>query len=199
MDISARSQKSLRLGITEPYPRYRGGVSVKKCLSTLRMRVSRFLQQPIESPIDHLQVWKDVCNKKISYEGEEIGFAQPLSVGQVWVFLPPLGHGGSIDVLPLLQGRTRFLMENPFQMLLDPSSIKGTKNHAKVHIRPGEEVPLFVKEEDVYRDCHGPYLSGLFGVPKPGKVTEKGEPVLRLIMNLIRSPLTGHWMSLRET
>ena len=183
-------------GSPGPYPRHRAGMCVKKCLSSLRSRVARFLQQPLDPPIDHVQIWKDVCSKKISYEGEEVGFAQPLSVEQVLNSLPPLGHGGSIDVIPLLQGRTRFLMENPSQVLLQPSSLKGTKNHAKVHICPGEETSLFrllfergvidfVKEEDVHRDSNGPYLSGLFGVPKPGKFTSQGKPILRLIMNLI--------------
>jgi len=37
----------------------------------------------------------------------------------------------------------------------------------------------------VHADEHGPFLSGLFGVPKPGKFSAKGKPVLRLIMNLI--------------
>lgn len=40
-------------------------------------------------------------------------------------------------------------------------------------------------EEKVFSDADGKYLSGLFGVPKPGKFTSAGDPILRLIMNLI--------------
>ena len=183
-------------GSSGPYPKQRTGRPVKKCVETLRTRVSRFLQQPLDGPVDHKQVWADVLSKKVSYEGEEIGIAQSLSVSQILKSLPPLGHGGSIDVIPLLQGRTRFLMENPSQVLLDGARRKGFKNKAKVHISPGEEVPLFqllfergvidyVNEDEVFCDEGGPYLSGLFGVPKPGKVTDQEQPILRLIMNLI--------------
>ena len=183
-------------GSSGPYPKQRTGKPVKKCVETLRTRVSRFLQQPLDGPVDHKQVWADVLSKKVSYEGEEIGIAQSLSVSQILKSLPPLGHGGSINVIPLLQGRTRFLMENPSQVLLDGARRKGFKNKAKVHISPGEEIPLFqllfergvidyVNEDEVFCDEGGPYLSGLFGVPKPGKVTDQGQPILRLIMNLI--------------
>ena len=40
-------------------------------------------------------------------------------------------------------------------------------------------------EENVFADANGPYLSGMFGVPKPNKFTDAGDPILRVIMNLI--------------
>lgn len=183
-------------GSTGPYPRSRHGKSVKKCLETLRNRVERFLEQPLEGAVNHSQVWSDVCSKRVSYDGEEVGLAHPLTVAQVFKSLPPVGHGGSIDVIPLLQGRTKFLMEHPSQVLLQGPKQRGFKNKAKVHICPGEEVSLFrllfergvidfVKEDEVHSDEGGPYLSGLFGVAKPGKFTEDNKPILRLIMNLI--------------
>ena len=87
-------------------------------------------------------------------------------------------------------------MEHPSQVLLQGPKQRGFKNKAKVHISPGEEVSLFrllfergvidfVKEDEVHSDEGGPYLSGLFGVPKPGKFTNDNKPILRLIMNLI--------------
>lgn len=183
-------------GSTGPYPRSRHGKSVKKCLETSRNRVERFLEQPLEGTVDHSQVWSDVCSKRVSYDGEEVGLAHPLTVAQVFKSLPPVGHGGSIDVIPLLQGRTKFLMEHPSQVLLQGPKQRGFKNKAKVHISPGEEVSLFrllfergvidfVKEDEVHSDEGGPYLSGLFGVPKPGKFTNDNKPILRLTMNLI--------------
>ena len=67
---------------------------------------------------------------------------------------------------------------------------------AKVHIKKGEEFSVFklletrgvidwIPAEEVYRDELGKCLNGLFGVVKPGKFTPTGEPVLRVIMNLI--------------
>ena len=38
--------------------------------------------------------------------------------------------------------------------------------------------------ETAHRNEKGPFLSGLFGVPKPGKFTCAGAPLLRVIMNL---------------
>lgn len=101
-----------------------------------------------------------------------------------------------MELAPLLEGRTRFLIEHPEQVLLRGPPHKAVRNSAKVHLLAGEEVSFFrllfergvidfVSERDVYADENGPFLSGLFGVPKPNKASEKGAVVLRLIMNLI--------------
>ena len=183
-------------GAKPPFPQHRSGRAVKKCLAVLRDRIDRFLNQPLENSVSIQEVWDDISKKQINYSGEEVAMAQLLTVDQVFKSLPPLGHGGSVELAPLLHGRTRYLLENPEQVLLRHPGRAGGKHTAKVHIAKGEEVALFklmfergvvdfVREDDVFRDAEGPYLSGLFGVPKPSKVTEKGLPVLRLIMNLI--------------
>ena len=183
-------------GAKPPFPQHRSGRAVKKCLAVLRDRIDRFLNQPLENSVSIQEVWDDISKKQINYSGEEVAMAQMLTVDQVLKSLPPLGHGGSVELAPLLHGRTRYLLENPEQVLLRHPGRAGGKHTAKVHIAKGEEVALFqlmfergvvdfVREDDVFRDAEGPYLSGLFGVPKPSKVTEKGLPVLRLIMNLI--------------
>jgi len=97
---------------------------------------------------------------------------------------------------PLLEGRTRFLIENPEQVLIKGADCFPGKNSAKVHIAADEAPKIFrllfergvidfVEAGQVYSDKKGPFLSGLFGVPKPNKVTSDGKPILRLIMNLI--------------
>ena len=81
-------------------------------------------------------------------------------------------------------------------MVLGDGKPKVAKNVAKVHIGAGEEPQIFktlyergvvdfVPENEVFSDSDGKFLSGLFGVPKPGKFTASGKPILRLIMNLI--------------
>ena len=183
-------------GLSPPYPTQRRGRVVEKCLQTIRGRVRRFLLQSVDSDISFSSVWEDVSKKQINYEGEEVAVAQMLTLDQVFKSLPPLGHGGSVELAPLLQGRTRFLIENPEQVLLPSPPLQKVRNSAKVHIAKGEEVALFrllfergvidfVPEKEVYSDVNGPFLSGLFGVPKPNKFSSKGAPVLRLIMNLI--------------
>ena len=183
-------------GEAPPYPRHRSGAPVKKALETLGSRVIRFLAQGVEKPLDIQSVWLEVNEKSVSYGGEEIALAKPLTVEQVISSLPPVGHGGSVDLAPLLVGRARFLIEHPEQVLLRDGQKKPGKNWAKVHIKPGHEIELFrllhhrgvvdfIPSEDVFCDKGGPFLSGLFGVPKPGKFTPDQQPVLRVIMNLI--------------
>ena len=183
-------------GLSPPYPTQRRGRVVEKCLQTIRERVCRFLKQSVDPDISFSSVWEDVSKKQINYDGEEVAVAQMLTVDQVFKSLPPVGHGGSVELAPLLQGRTRFLIENPEQVLLRSPPLQKVRNSAKVHIAKGEEIALFrllfergvidfVPENEVFSDCNGPFLSGLFGVPKPNKMSPKGAPVLRLIMNLI--------------
>ncbi len=183
-------------GLSPPYPVRRRGQVVEKCLAVLKDRVRRFLVQPIDVGISFEKVWEDVSHKQINYDGEEVAVAQTLTVDQVFKSLPPLGHGGSVNLSPLLEGRTRFLIEHPEQVLLRSPPMHRVRNDAKVHIRKGEEVKLFkllsergvidfVPEHEVLKDENGPFLSGLFGVPKPNKFSPEGAPVLRLIMNLI--------------
>ena len=183
-------------GIKPPFPKRRGGNSVKQCLLSLRDRVERFLKQGVPKPLTSEDVWNEVSSKRVSYGGEEIAVAQVLTLEQILPSLPPLGHGGSVELAPLLEGRTRFLIENPHEVVLGKGTPKTARNTAKVHLCPGEESQIFrllfergvidfVPEDKVYSDSDGKYLSGLFGVPKPGKFSPSGKPTLRLIMNLI--------------
>jgi len=53
----------------------------------------------------------------------------------------------------------------------------------------------WVPADSAYSDGRGTYLSGLFGVVKPGKHTENHIPVLRIFMNLV--PVNGLFEVLR--
>ena len=75
--------------------------------------MERFLKQGVPNPLTSEDVWNDVSSKRVSYGGEEIAVAQVLTLEQILPSLPPLGHGGSVELAPLLEGRTRFLIENP--------------------------------------------------------------------------------------
>ena len=183
-------------GCDPPYPAHRRGKSVEKCLAVLSDRISRFLSQSPQCDCDISQVWDEVKNKTVNYVGEEVAVAQTLTVSQVLPSMPPLGHGGSVELAPLLIGRSRFLIEHPEEVLLPIDEQPRGKSTAKVHIKPGEEVEFarlladrgiisFVPEDQVHSGPNGKFLSGLFGVPKPNKYTSENLPVLRLIMNLI--------------
>ena len=183
-------------GLKPPYPRHRESVSVKKCLGVIRDRVTRFLGQELNLRPSWTEVWKDLKDKKLNYNGEEVALAQPLTFEQLLPSLPPEGHGGSVELAPLLEGRTRFLVENPDQVLLKGFDCFPGKNNAKVHVSETEAPKIFrllfergvidfVSSDQVHSDRKGPFLSGMFGVPKPNKLTPGGKQALRLIMNLI--------------
>lgn len=167
-------------------------------VASLRDRVSRFLAGDKVAPFSFDDAVKDLKEKRLSYSGEEIQQPHAISCEQILQGLPPPGHGGSIPLLPFLKGRTRYLMENPLESLLAEKDRASGPVTAKVHIVKGEEVKVFnllhsrgvinwIKAGDAFSDSRGTYLSGLFGVIKPGKTTSTGKPVLRVIMNLIPS------------
>ncbi len=50
----------------------------------------RFLAQGVERPLDIHLVWSELNEKSVSYGGEEIALAKPLSVEQIVSSLPLL-------------------------------------------------------------------------------------------------------------
>eukprot|EP00435_Cladocopium_sp_Y103_P028366 s1320_g7.t1 len=183
-------------GCAEPVTSRVGGKVHDCALSALRVKIERFLSS--ETP--HLSCFSQVCQelseKRVSYTGEEISQPHPLTVDQILKSLPPVGHGGAIQVLPFLKGRTKFLVEHPLESLIPLRDRAGVSMSAKVHIAHGQELQVFqlleqrgvinwVTDETIYRDSSGQLLNGLFGVVKPSKFTPAGEPVLRVIMNLV--------------
>lgn len=159
-------------------------------------RIKRFLKHDSQFGFSFEEVVKDLHEKRISYTGEEVTQPLPLTVNQIIDGLPPRGHGASVPIEPYVTGRTKYLLENPLESLLDVSERGTASCQAKVHVRPGESLEVFklledrgivswVPSEVAFSDSRGTYLNGLFGVIKQGKTTSSGEPVLRVIMNLI--------------
>ena len=168
----------------------------REVLELIKLRVRTFLLGENPYNCTFGEVVDDLKNCRVSYTGEEI--AQPLQLTreQIVASLPPLGHGGAVAALPFLQGRTRFLVENPEENLIPPSERFGTPVQAKVHIQAGHELEVFellrergvirwVPESEAFRNHRGIYLAGMFGVIKANKFTPSGSPVLRVIMNLV--------------
>ena len=183
-------------GCKKPVPRVRNGKQVVRVLASLESRIERFLGlfENVEE-ISPVEIWEDVKKKKVSYEGEEIAEPVCLTVKQILKSLPPKGHGGSVELTPLLVGHTKFLMEHPEAVLLGAEEREAGSNKARVHIQKGQEkavwellhergVTEWIRLKDVHSDAGGPFLSGMFGVCKPGKFCEDGSPILRVIMNL---------------
>ena len=182
-------------GIKKAAPPVRQGAQVTRVLACLKSRIDRFLSLFSPLVVAPSEIWQDVLSKKISYDGEEFAEPLPLTWRQIEKSLPPAGHGGSVDLLPLLVGRARYLVQNPEELLLGPEAREPGPNKAQVHIAPGEKLEVWqllrergivdwLELEQVYSDAGGPFLSGMFGVAKAGRFTESGDPLLRVIMNL---------------
>ena len=203
--VGCRATNALYQSAQSGLSRKPGKVHVK-ALADMTSKIKRFLEGagPIEGSfrgaVEELQT------KRVSYTGEEISQPCPITVNQIIKGLPPIGHGGSIPILPFVKGHTRWLLENPLEAMLPESERGFSPVTAKVHIKKGEELEVFkllnergittwVPASDAFSDHRGTYLSGLFGVIKQGKYTESGEPVLRVITNLI--PTNGLFTVLR--
>ena len=171
--------------------------------------VQRDLLKAIERCVG--QVLKDDCNiqwnaeaveqdlkkKNLSYEGEEVAKAEELSLARVAPALPPVGHGGAIDICQWVSGRTLWYLRNPLACIQPDVGQPLPKLQAKVHIRSGEKLSLarllvernictWTRDHDVLRYREERVLNGLFGVEK-SSLCPSGETMLRCIMNLIPS------------
>ena len=175
----------------------RPGKVHRAALGALEGKIRRFLEgEPSTYPFKFSEVIGEIKERKISYTGEEIAQPFPLSRNQIEKSLPPVGHGGSVPLLPFVKGRTRFLLENPLEILVPPEDRDSIPCQARVHIKKGEELSVFallhqrgviewVPDSTPFETSKGPVLNGIFGVVKAGKFTSDSLPVLRVIMNLI--------------
>ena len=152
-------------------------------------------------PALSLSEWqKEMRGKQVGYTGEELSTCHKLSWDQILPALPPEEHGGRIDSLQWVGGRTRNFLMNPHLLLKDQSDIELPRMPGKVHIVEGDKLRIaqelvhrgvcqWIPLQEVYSVNGVKVLNGLFGVEKPKKL-ENGAPVLRCIMNLTGSNST---------
>lgn len=169
----------------------------RRAVSTLEGMVSQRCGEGTVMRPDVEALAKDLASKHVGYNGEEVSKCYPLTLDQIFPSLPPESHGGCIEATDWLGPRSKEFLLHPERCLLDDSEIPELKLPGKVHVRAGDEIPL--AKELVRRGvCRWiPYsavhvvkgrklLNGLFGVQKPARLAS-GEPVLRVIMNLVPS------------
>ena len=166
-------------------------------LNSIELSVDRWLLEDCNLIWKREDVVADLSKKMVSYTGEEICKAEPLSIFRVAPALPPEGHGGSIDCLDWMSGKNRWYLENPRQCLLPDIGQRLPKLQARVHVVAGEEKGLaellvrrqiccWIEEERILRYRGEKVLNGLFGVPK-STLLSNNQSTLRCIMNLIPS------------
>lgn len=76
-------------GWKKPAPKFRKGRQLGLVIDHLRDRIRRFLKPFPSAPLDPHEVWKNVKNKQVSYEGVEYTDPVPLTVNQIKKSLPP--------------------------------------------------------------------------------------------------------------
>ena len=167
-------------------------------VSSLKLTIQRALAQDTDVPRTVSEVEKELSGRFLSYSGEEVPKMEVLTVSQVLPALPPEGHGGCIDAVSWVRGRTHIFLKNPWDCVLPETEVPmDAKLKAKVHVVESDKLALaellvsrgvctWTKREKVFRYRGQMVLNGLFGVAK-STILPSGLPTLRVIMNLIPS------------
>ena len=163
-------------------------------MSSIRAAVDRILMDDSHVLWGVSEIKEDFQKRTVSYSGE-ICKAEALSLARIKPGLPPEGHGGSIEAVKWVGGRTRELLLNPLGCLCPDVGQDLPRLQGKVHIVREEALTVAMElvRRGICRWTHSSevvtyrgqkVLNGLFGVPK-SKLLESGESVLRVIMNLV--------------
>eukprot|EP00438_Fugacium_kawagutii_P024621 Skav207650 [mRNA] locus=scaffold2758:77333:83766:+ [translate_table: standard] len=136
--------------------------------------------------------WAGELSKlRVSYTGEVVEKARPLTLEQVLPGLPSPAHGGLVNILEVVDEKLARKLERPDLLLREcipelvpePQVMCGDIEWGKVAKAMYDR--NLVTPVDQYPVIDGkPVLNGAFGVVKPEKFTEQGEPVLRMIIDL---------------
>lgn len=127
---------------------------------------------------------------KVSYTGEVVEKARPLTLEQILPGLPSADHGGLVNILDVVDEKMKDKLSRPDLMLREvsepipqPQVLCGDEEWEKV-VQALHERHL-VSPVTTKPSVGGvPVLNGAFGVVKPDRMTESGLPVLRMIFDL---------------
>lgn len=133
---------------------------------------------------------QELGHLRVSYTGEVVEKAMPLTYEQIWPGLPTPNHGGLVDILEVVDEKLRARLLRPDLMLREI-----TEEIPKPQVMcSDEEWPRVVKalwERNLVAPVQTrptvqgvPVLNGAFGVIKPERFTDTGLPVLRMIVDL---------------
>ena len=170
----------------------------KLCQDRLWEAVKRFVDDTSETNEKYVKApdsssWKErLEGVKLSYQGEIVEKAQELTLRQILPGLPPPGYGGRVKLEDLCEGETKEMVMDPLKALLQGEDLPEVLPKPRV-MATKTEWELIAGElfrRGLVRTVERPasldgkaIINGAFGVPKPGKVTEENEQVLRLIMD----------------
>ena len=173
-----------------------------EALESLARRVIYFLElDDARLPVKN---WKEYLeSRNVTYSGEQVLTAMPLSWAQVEPALPPAHQCACVDALALAEGAVRSFLEKPEEALPFLTSASTRPRPGRMMMQPGERLSLakgalgrglvvpLVAEELIWIG-DSPLTNGWFGVGKGTHLPDNhpshpGAEVLRLIMNLTAS------------
>ncbi|CAK9108713.1 unnamed protein product [Durusdinium trenchii] len=166
-------------------------------LLSIELSAQRLLKDDVQVDWTNAAIREDFDKRSVSYTGEEVCKAEPLSLRRVIPGLPPEGHGGSIQATDWVDGRTRTLLEHPELCVTPDVGQELPRLQGKIHVEPEDRMALslelvrrgicrWIPENKVAKYRGEKVLNGMFGVPK-SKLLPEGQTILRLIMNLVPS------------
>jgi len=180
-----------------PLPAGQWSAAEKRAGQAIGRMTKRLLSHGQGETVDVTAIEKDLRLSRVDYTGEEVGVCHKLSLRQISPALPPKGHGGSIDLLGFVSTITQRFLNNPQLCILPDRGQTLPKLQGRVHVEKGEIEDISnalvqcgvcdwtpLSEVLTYRGER--VLNGLFGVQKSSTIST-GEPVLRVIMNLVPS------------
>eukprot|EP00435_Cladocopium_sp_Y103_P074084 s120_g46.t1 len=98
----------------------------------------RLLSHGAGVEVDVSAVEKDLKLSRINYAGEEVGVCHKLSLRQVLPALPPLGHGGAVDLINFVSPVTKRFLQNPELCILPDKGQSLPKLQGRIHMEAGE-------------------------------------------------------------
>ena len=108
----------------------------------LRDRICRFLSLETVHNFSFEEVVQELKERRVSYTGEEVSQPMPLTAEQISKSLCPEGRGGCIPVTKFLEGRTKFLLDNPLESFVSVRDREPGPMQAKVHNKRGDELEV---------------------------------------------------------
>lgn len=138
--------------------------------------------------------WRAELSKmKLSYQGEVVEKARPLTLAQILDGLPPVEFGAKINLLDVVSPEMKEQLLNPEALLLEGDELPPEVPEPRIHAEKDEwhKICRALYERGLVRPVKDfPVLdgqrvvNGAFGVAKSGKVTAEGQEVLRFIFDL---------------
>ena len=207
--VCARVGVNALCGGLKPLAGGRLNASQTRAAASIAKSCGRVLELKGQHSCTADSVEQELKGKRVSYTGEELGTCHPLTLDQVIPGLPPVGHGGSVDVLDLVSRGTSRILQDPSLLVLPDVGQELPPLQARVHCPTEQVLPLckelvrrnicsWTRLEDVFHYRNQPVLSGLFGVEKP-TVLPDGRKVLTMdsIRGAVRHlPSITAWLGL---